>query len=257
LTVAPQPLHSWLVPAGRIGYFILLYAVALVNKKGGRQFPVSSQNDRDMPEKLMSVEYEPVGERIYLVNPATDGCCLVEFSPKDVVENPRTSRIKTEKHSCGDFSVEIPLGEYEDLRVRTALVRHVDYGTKKKVQVSNSGDIYKLMRSIGWIPAESIFVILLNARNVVIGIHEVAKGGTASATAEPANLLQAAVIANAVAIILVHNHPSGEAEASPSDIAFTHAVKKAADIFGIKLLDHVVIGVDAYVSLADLGILVD
>jgi DNA repair protein RadC len=203
-------------------------------------------------------EYESVGEHIYLVNPDGEVGGYVELSSANAVPNPRgpsAGRVKVGRRSLGDFKIEIPLGEYEDLRVRTALVRHVDYGKHEAVLVASSQDVYRVMQTLEGLPAESMFVLLLNARNRLIGIHQVAMGGTTKTMIEPINLFQAAIVANAVAIILVHNHPSGAAEPGPEDIALSRTVEKAASFLGIKVLDHVIIGAGQYVSLADRGLL--
>jgi len=151
--------------------------------------------------------------------------------------------------------VEMPLGDYEYLRVRTALVRSAEYDEKKAPRVSCSEDAYKVVKDSTVEPQECMYVILLNARNYVIGVHEVARGGSTSMVLEPANIFQAAIVANAVAIILAHNHPSGNPEPSPHDSEMALTVAEVGQMLGIRLLDSLVVGYESYTSLADQGVI--
>lgn len=72
---------------------------------------------------------------------------------------------------------------------------------------------------------------------------------------EPANIFQAAIVANAVAIILAHNHPSGNPEPSPHDSEMALTVAEVGQMLGIRLLDSLVVGYESYTSLADQGVI--
>jgi DNA repair protein RadC len=185
--------------------------------------------------------YEEVGERILLVMPETDEAAFVEIE-----SNPRRAKPTT---------VQMPLGPYEDLSVRVALVRHPEYGKHKAVRISSSKDVYKLVKSMEVLPQESLYVLLLNARNKVIGITEVARGTSTRTIIDPSDVFRAAIVANAPSIVIVHNHPSGEVEPSAEDIALVRSIKKAGDMLGIKILDSVIIGDGEYVSMADRGLM--
>jgi len=71
----------------------------------------------------------------------------------------------------------------------------------------------------------------------------------------PAELLRDAVITNAPSLVLAHNHPSGDPEPSPQDIHMTRDLVKAADILGIEVADHLVIGLGSFVSFKRRGLL--
>ena len=113
----------------------------------------------------------------------------------------------------------------------------------------------KVMRSAAGSVSESVYVLLLNTRNRLIGIHEVSMGGVARTVLEPIQLFQAAMIANASAMIMVHNHPSGNPEPSSEDISLAHSMKDMAGKLGVRMLDFMIIGQGAYVSFADRGII--
>lgn len=149
--------------------------------------------------------------------------------------------------------VVLPLGEYEDLRVRVALVRHPDYGKEPLPVIGSSTDAAAIMKTIITPPAESFYVLLLTAQNEVTGIHEVALGGATRVAFEPMTIFQAAVVANSPAIICAHNHPSGNPRLSAEDITTAQTLKRAGDLLGIRVLDFLVIAVKGYVSMADQG----
>jgi DNA repair protein RadC len=103
---------------------------------------------------------------------------------------------------------------------------------------------------------ESFKVVLLNNNNKVKGIYLLSKGGI-TATIIDLRILFAVVLKTlSVAIILTHNHPSGTLKASEADINITDKIKKAADLFDVKLLDHIIIAPNGeYYSFADNGML--
>ena len=96
---------------------------------------------------------------------------------------------------------------------------------------------------------EILKVALLNNRNKLIKIKDIAKGGGNFAKATMSAILNEAVKIEAAKIILIHNHPTGDPTPSKQDIVFTQNVEQASNILGIQLLDHIVIGNRNYVSI--------
>ena len=96
---------------------------------------------------------------------------------------------------------------------------------------------------------EILKVALLNNRNKLLKIRDVAKGGGNFAKATMSAILNEAVKIEAAKIILIHNHPTGDPTPSKQDIVFTQNVEQASNILGIQLLDHIVIGNRNYVSI--------
>lgn len=96
---------------------------------------------------------------------------------------------------------------------------------------------------------EIVKVIIMNSQNVILKIQTISQGGTSSAQVETKDILMESVKMGAPKIILVHNHPSGESKPSEADIKFTQKLEKAAEILGIMLLDHIVIGYNQYTSI--------
>ncbi len=103
---------------------------------------------------------------------------------------------------------------------------------------------------------EHFVVLLLDTRHQIIGIHTVTVGVLDAALIHPREIFKPAILANAAALILGHNHPSGDPTPSPEDRAVTRQTVAAGRLIGIAVLDHVIVGDEPrYVSLAEAGIL--
>jgi DNA repair protein RadC len=101
---------------------------------------------------------------------------------------------------------------------------------------------------------EHLRVFLLDTRNHVLDIVEVYKGSVNSSQVHVGELFKPAIRRNASAIIVAHNHPSGDPTPSPDDVAVTRAIVQAGKLLGIDVLDHVVIGQGRWVSLKERGL---
>lgn len=89
---------------------------------------------------------------------------------------------------------------------------------------------------------EVTLVLFFDRKHRLRGYQEIGRGGLHAAPLEPRDVLVAALYANAAAIMLVHNHPSGDATPSPDDIAVTRRIARACDLVGLELLDHLIVG---------------
>src|SRR5262249_10572924 len=89
---------------------------------------------------------------------------------------------------------------------------------------------------------EHFVVLLLNSKNRVIGINTVSIGSLTVSLAHPREVFKPAILANAAAIIVAHNHPSGELSPSVEDVEITTRLHAAAELLGIRLLDHLILG---------------
>jgi DNA repair protein RadC len=88
---------------------------------------------------------------------------------------------------------------------------------------------------------ESVVVLALNARRAVIGAQVVSTGTLTQSLAHPREIFRMAIQLNAAAIVVGHNHPSGDPAPSPDDHALTRRLREAAEILGIPLVDHVIV----------------
>jgi len=100
---------------------------------------------------------------------------------------------------------------------------------------------------------ESLYCFCLDVKNKVKSVEMVSKGSLTVSIVHPREVLKAAILSNAVSIILVHNHPSGNTEPSQDDIEITKRIKSACDIIGINLLEHIIIGGNNYYSFNKQG----
>ena len=129
------------------------------------------------------------------------------------------------------------------------------------VRLFNSQQAQDLIQNLilrkGQPDREQFVVLLLNAKNEMIGLNVVSVGGLSSATVHPREVLKPAILANSAAMILCHNHPSNDLEPSPDDIAITRKIISAAGIIGIQVHEHLIINMDddRYYSFADQGLI--
>lgn len=100
---------------------------------------------------------------------------------------------------------------------------------------------------------EVFAVLLLDTKHRVLGFRELFRGTLDSASVYPREVVKIALEHNAAAAILVHNHPSGDPEPSQADLTLTQSLKHALNLIGTRILDHVIVGHEGCVSLAEQG----
>ena len=115
----------------------------------------------------------------------------------------------------------------------------------------------RLILQMGRLEREELRIVILNTKNVVLRVSTVYQGNVSASLVRVGELFRDAVRLDAAGIILVHNHPSGDATPSPDDLHLTAEALAAGRLLDIDLLDHLVIGHDAYVSLRDRGVSFD
>ena len=98
-------------------------------------------------------------------------------------------------------------------------------------------------------PVEHFGILTLNNKNEVVGAHTLGIGTINAAIASPREVFKAALMNNAISVILFHNHPSGDTTPSPEDLQMTKVMVDAGKIIGIEVLDHIIIGYQKYLSL--------
>lgn len=102
---------------------------------------------------------------------------------------------------------------------------------------------------------ESMKLLLLDTKTRLIGETNISKGTINSTLVSPRELFVEALKKNAVSIILIHNHPSGDPQPSEADVLITRRVFEAGLLIGIELLDHIIIGNNCYISMREKGLL--
>jgi len=143
-------------------------------------------------------------------------------------------------------------------RVSLVKDRRVSFESSR---VNNSAQAQSILRKLietqGQQDRENFCVVLLSAKNEIIGLNFCAIGGLSSATIHPREVLKPAILANSAALILCHNHPSGDPTPSPEDMEITTRIIQAANIMGITVHEHLIISMhdDRYYSFADNGLI--
>lgn len=112
-----------------------------------------------------------------------------------------------------------------------------------------------VMETMRHLDREHFRVLLLNTKNQVLGVETVSVGTLDSSSVHPRELFKSAIRKSAAAVILVHNHPSGDPAPSQADIDLTRRLVEAGSILGISVLDHIVIGDNKYTSFKACGLL--
>jgi DNA repair protein RadC len=123
---------------------------------------------------------------------------------------------------------------------------------QERVTINSPEDAANLIRyEMGGLDHEEIWVFLLDTRNKLIEIRHVYVGSLNSAFARSGELFKPAILNNAAALILAHNHPSGDPNPSPDDIAMTRNLLQAGKLLDIELLDHLILTADSFISLKE------
>ena len=105
------------------------------------------------------------------------------------------------------------------------------------------------------LPEEYMYMVCMNTKLDMIGVFEISHGNVNSSIVGTREVFQKALLANAVSIVVIHNHPSGDHNPSREDVEVTKRLIEAGNIVGIQLLDHIIIGRPRYTSLKEKGYL--
>jgi DNA repair protein RadC len=121
--------------------------------------------------------------------------------------------------------------------------------------LTNPNDVFELAKNyLAGVDREHFVIFMLDIGKKVIGINTVSIGTLVNCPAHPREVFKPAIVANAAAVILVHNHPSGGFQPSSDDVSLTARLKEAGDILGIPVVDHIILG-ENYFSFKEAGYL--
>jgi len=126
----------------------------------------------------------------------------------------------------------------------------------KKAKIQSSADAYDYMKQFYSDDIEiyeSMFLLLLNKANTTIGWVKLSQGGVAGTVIDIKLIAKYAVESLASSVVIAHNHPSGNIQPSNADINITKKVSDALKLFDVTLLDHLIVTIDNYYSMADEG----
>ncbi len=213
----------------------------------------------------------PMRERpLYRVANHSDACNLIELLTV-LIGGPRsatTAQALLAKYSTAMQIANAPVVEMvhavpgisEKLAARIKAA--AEFGRRLTTEVVDQPEIRSpadaaalLMGRMGTLEQEYLYVLLLNTRNRLIGDpREVYHGSVNTSLIRIGEVFREAIRANATSIILAHNHPSGNPDASPEDVRITASVREAGKLIDIELLDHIIVGNPRWISLKERGL---
>jgi len=139
--------------------------------------------------------------------------------------------------------------------VRTELVREV--AVAECPQLGTSRDVADYARRellAKFTDKEAFWVLMLDGKHRIMAANLVSVGTLTASLVHPREVYRPAIAQGACARILVHNHPSGDPTPSPEDVEITHRLVETGRLVGIRILDHVIVGDDAFSSLFERGV---
>ena len=151
------------------------------------------------------------------------------------------------------------IGEAKAISIVAALElgrRRRSAEAQERKTIKSSRDAFEhFYASLADLEYEQFWIMLLSQSHKVIRTVQVSDGGLTGTVADPKRIFKIAIENNASAMILCHNHPSGQLSASTADIDLTKKLAKSGELLDIRVIDHVIIGHDKYYSFADDGML--
>ena len=157
--------------------------------------------------------------------------------------------------SIGELEKFFGIGKVRAAQIQAIfeLARRVNsYVEDVRPIIQKPEDVFKIVGSeMKDLEQEVLKVLLLDSRNRLIKVEDVFKGSLNENVFSPREIFRLAFDYNAASIILVHNHPSGDVEPSNEDIFSTRELIKAGNLMGVKLVDHIVVGGNSFISMKE------
>lgn len=142
--------------------------------------------------------------------------------------------------------------------MRTELIKEkaVNYSACKKLNnpqliVQAMNQLFDLQN----MSKEYLYMVTFNNKCDLTGVFEISHGTVNSSIASPREIFNKALLVGAVNIVLVHNHPSGDVEASREDMLLTRRIKDSGQLLNVELLDHIIIGLESFNSMKETNLL--
>ncbi|WLD23380.1 DNA repair protein RadC [Flavobacterium dauae] len=228
----------------------------------GKHFSIKNWSEDDQPrEKLLYKGKNALSDAelvAILIGSGSRNESAVELC-KRILQQNNNQLHQLQKQSIQQLMQFKGIGEAKAITIVAALelAKRLQLSeTKELTKITSSEDVFKLMQPIiGDLPHEEFWVLLLNNSNKVIYKLQLSKGGLTQTVVDVRMLFKTALEHLATALILVHNHPSGQLVASGADKDITQKIKLAGNSLDIKLLDHLIITQTGYFSFADDDIL--
>jgi DNA repair protein RadC len=140
---------------------------------------------------------------------------------------------------------------YETLTVNDAAAQYFE----PREAISSSSHVVRLFNFLSRETREHFWAVHLDSKNKILCLDPVSTGSLNTSIVHPREVFKSCLLSSAAALLLVHNHPSGDPTPSGEDMEITARLKEASELLGIRLLDHVIIGEGRHYSFADSGLL--
>jgi DNA repair protein RadC len=143
--------------------------------------------------------------------------------------------------------------EFYANRIETRFVKESDFPYSKNTVFCNPGDVYGFVRhALQHLDVEKTVFVYLNSINKLIGI-KIYEGTVDQVALYPRDIIKIALLTGATALIMIHNHPSGNLNPSPDDHNLTKTIKETCKLFSIHLHDHLIVNSEGYYSFNEKG----
>ncbi len=176
---------------------------------------------------------------------------------RKVLDDCRNSLSELGKRSVDDLCAYKGIGPAKAITILAASElgkRRKDEGLSERLRVRCSQDIFLYFHPLMCdLPVEECWVMLLNQASRLIDALRISQGGLASTQVDVRCILREALLKRATALVLCHNHPSGNTRPSTDDDRLTQALSQAAKVMNIRMLDHLIVSDGGYYSYADEG----
>lgn len=176
---------------------------------------------------------------------------------RKVLDDCRNSLSELGKRSVDDLCAYKGIGPAKAITILAASElgkRRKDEGSSERLRVRCSQDIFLYFHPLMCdLPVEECWVMLLNQASRLIDALRISQGGLASTQVDVRCILREALLKRATALVLCHNHPSGNTRPSTDDDRLTQALSLAAKVMNIRMLDHLIVSDGGYYSYADEG----
>lgn len=193
-----------------------------------------------------------------IIGSGTPSMTAVDLS-KQLLANANNRFADLSRHSIDELKTIKGIGTAKAISIMAALEigrRRRSEALEEKPKITSSQIVYELMGPVfSDLNHEEFWCLLLSRSNKVLHKIHISKGGIAGTVVDPKLIFKPALERLASAIIVCHNHPSGNLKPSDADISLTRKIKEAGKLLDIALLDHVIFTDNGYVSFADEGLL--
>jgi len=219
---------------------------------------IKSWAEEDRPREKLEAKGKQVlsdAELIaILIGSGTVSMSAVELA-KHILKSVNNNLHDLAKLEIKDLEKFKGIGKAKAITIVSALElgrRRKEQESPKKQQITSAKDVYELMKiHLLDLSHEEFWVILLNNANIVIKKEKLSQGGVSGTVVDPKMLFKLALQELASAVILVHNHPSGNLKASEADKSLTQKIKSGGKLLDIRLLDHLIFTNEDYFSFAE------